>query len=307
MAQLEGKKILITGPAGQIAFPLAARLARDNEVWGIARFGDAATRERCEKAGISTRAIDLADPVWGDLPDDFEHILHLAAVIPPGDDYDTSIRINAGGTGALMSRFRNAKSCLVMSSSCVYASPPDGNHPVAETDPLGGTPQPYSPSYPVSKMSQEAVARFACEEFGLPTTIARMNAAYGDNGGLPLILLEMILAGQPIPVQPGRASICTPIHEDDIYAQTAGLLERAAVPASIVNWAGDEPVAIPELLEYIAERAGREAKIVEHADGIHQYFQDPSRRKEWVGPCQVDWKAGVDRMIAARHPELSPS
>ena len=46
MGELAGEKILVTGPAGQIAFPLAARLARDNEVWGIARFGDPAGRER---------------------------------------------------------------------------------------------------------------------------------------------------------------------------------------------------------------------------------------------------------------------
>ena len=49
MARLRDEKILITGPAGQIAFPLAARLARDNEVWGLARFGDPRQRERVEK------------------------------------------------------------------------------------------------------------------------------------------------------------------------------------------------------------------------------------------------------------------
>jgi hypothetical protein len=36
MESLRGEKILVTGPAGQIAFPLASRLAGDNEVWGIA-------------------------------------------------------------------------------------------------------------------------------------------------------------------------------------------------------------------------------------------------------------------------------
>ncbi|MFP6641294.1 MAG: NAD-dependent epimerase/dehydratase family protein, partial [Myxococcota bacterium] len=95
MQKLEGQKILITGPAGQIAFPLASRLAQDNEVWGIARFSRAGSRERVEAAGIETRQIDLADPSWQDLPEDFDYILYLAAVIPPGDDYDASIRINA--------------------------------------------------------------------------------------------------------------------------------------------------------------------------------------------------------------------
>ena len=35
---LKGEKILIPGPAGQIATPIAKALAKDNEVWGIARF-----------------------------------------------------------------------------------------------------------------------------------------------------------------------------------------------------------------------------------------------------------------------------
>ncbi|MEZ4292977.1 MAG: hypothetical protein R3E53_21565 [Myxococcota bacterium] len=35
--QIEIGRSLVTGPAGQIAFPLAARLAKDNEVFGVAR------------------------------------------------------------------------------------------------------------------------------------------------------------------------------------------------------------------------------------------------------------------------------
>ena len=36
---MRGEKILITGPAGQVAFPVARELAKTNDVWGIARFG----------------------------------------------------------------------------------------------------------------------------------------------------------------------------------------------------------------------------------------------------------------------------
>ncbi|GAF83406.1 unnamed protein product, partial [marine sediment metagenome] len=127
MTVLRNEKILVTGPAGQIAYPLAARLAEDNEVWGIARFRDAKTRERVENAGIRTRAIDLADPSWGDLPDDFTLVLHLAAVIRPGLDYDRSIRINAEGTGRVMQRHRSARACLMMSTCGVYLSPEAGD------------------------------------------------------------------------------------------------------------------------------------------------------------------------------------
>lgn len=303
MNELRDEKILITGPAGQIAFPLAERLARQNEVWGIARFSDAKTRERVEKAGIQARRVDLADPDWGDLPTDFSVILHLAAVIVPGTDYDSAIRINAEGTGKLMDRHRSARACLSMSTCGVYLSPEDTSRPVREDDALGGSHQPYAPTYCVSKIAQEAVTRFAASSFELPTTIARMNAAYGDNGGLPSMVADMVLAEQPIPLLPGH-SVCSPIHEDDIYAHTAGLVAAASTDATITNWGGDEPVDLRELGEYIAALVGKQARFAESEDGIHQYDLDPARRIELAGPCTVKWKDGVRRMLAARHPDL---
>ncbi len=302
--QLKDKKILVTGPAGQIAFPLAARLAQDNEVWGIARFSDPAGRERVENAGIQARTVDLAEPDWGDLPDDFDYVLHLAAAIVLGQDFDTALRINAEGTGRLMSRFRNARAFLAMSTCAVYLSPEDPHHACLEDDPLGGSRQPYAPTYCVSKIAEEAVARFAATEYGLPATISRMNFAYGDNGALPGLVVPSIAAGLPIPVLPERASICNPIHEDDIFAQTPGLLEAASVPATITNWGGDEPVEFQEICRYMGSLIGSEPKFVESPDGIHHYRVDPTRCNELAGPCQVKWKDGMRRMIAARNPEL---
>ena len=303
MAELRDEKILVTGPAGQIAFPLAARLAKENEVWGIARFSDTRAQERCDQAGIQTRAVDLAEPDWADLPDDFTYVLHLAASIAPGNDFDGAIRINAEGTGRLMSRFRSASAFLVMSTCGVYLSPGDGERAVVESDPLGGSPQPYSPTYCVSKIAQEAVARHCAEEFDVPTTLARMNAAYGDNGGLPAMLVPAVLGGHPIPILPGH-SLCSPIHEDDIFAHTPSLLAAASVPATITNWGGDQPVDLRELCSYVGELVGKEAKFVESDEGIHQYRLDTTKRTEIAGPCTVDWKDGVRRMLAARHPDI---
>lgn len=303
MDSLSGQKILVTGPAGQIAFPLARALAADNEVWGIARFSKPESRERVEAIGLTTRVVDLAAPDLSELPDDFDYVLHLAASIVDGYDADTAIRINAEGTGELMSYFRNARAFLVMSSCAVYGSPEEGEYEVAEGFDYGGSPQPYSSTYSVSKFAEEAVARFAAREFDLPTTIARMNVAYGDNGGLPAMLLDTILAGKPIALRPGRTSICSPIHEDDIIAQTAGLLAAAAVPATITNWGGDQAVDVREMVTFLAQSVGREAEIEETEMGIHHYRLDPRLRYELAGPCRVDWRDGMLRMIAARHSE----
>ena len=305
---LIGEKILVTGPAGQIAFPLAERLARDNEVWGIARFGHPDARERVGKAGIRTRTVDLVAPEWGDLPSDFTILLHLAAAIHPKLDDDQAMRVNAEGTGRLMSRFRNVRACLVMSTRSVYDSPEDPHHAIVESDPLGGDePTPFSPTYRVSKLGQEAVARFAAEEFGLPTTIARMAQAYGNNGGLPAMLLDALLAGRPIPVTARGPAIFSPIHEDDIFDHLPGLVAAASVPATITNWAGDEPVDKRELCQYMGRLVGREVVFVESDDASLSSPADPTRRRALAGPCRVSWRDGIRRMIEARHTELSPT
>ena len=97
---MQGAKVLITGPAGQIALPLTAHLAADNEVWGIARFSDPADREKVEALGVTTRAVDLGSGDFGDLPEDFDYVLHLATFQGGGWDFDHALRVvRLGGGG----------------------------------------------------------------------------------------------------------------------------------------------------------------------------------------------------------------
>ena len=75
---MRGSKILITGPSGQVAAPIAKALATDNEVWGIARFTDPAARESLEKAGVRCETVNLASGDFSGLPSDFDYVLNLA-------------------------------------------------------------------------------------------------------------------------------------------------------------------------------------------------------------------------------------
>jgi uncharacterized protein YbjT (DUF2867 family) len=102
----------------------------------------------------------------------------------------------------------------------------------------------------------------------------------------------------------GRAAIASPIHEDDIFAHTPGLLAAAAVPATITNWGGDEAVDVRDMATHLAALAGREVRFLESPDGMTQFRLDATRRSELAGPCRVDWREGMRRMVAARHPEL---
>src|SRR4051794_33591084 len=293
---LSGEKILITGPAGQIAYPLTEFLARDNEVWGIARFSNSEDRKRVDALGVTTRAVDLGAGNFADLPEDFTYVLHLATFQGPGLDYDWALRVNAEGTGLLLQHCRKAKAALVMSTSSVYKPHDDPHHLFLETDPLGDVNSAFSPTYSVSKTAEEAVARFCARAFDLPVTIARMNASYGANGGLPAYHLDWMVAGAPVVVR-YDPSPYSPIHEDDIFGQTEALLRAATVPATVVNWGGDEVVSPQQWCAYFGELTGIEPQfqLVVVPGTLRGNALDPTKRQAITGRGAVGWKDGFRR------------
>jgi len=299
---LSGEKILITGPGGRIAHGIAKTLAPHNEVWGIARFSDALVRDEVEALGVTTRTVDLGEADFGSLPHDFTYLLHIAADF--GEDYEQGLRVNAEGTGLLLSHCRRVKAALVMSTVTVYKPHPDPWHPFREGDPIGDaglpTPQPYS----IVKIAEEAVARYCAREFDLPITIARMGSAYGDRGGLPLWHLNAIAEGKPV-VARWDPLPYSPIHYDDISAQVEALLAAASVPVTIVNWAGDVPVTVQQWSRYFADLIGADLDLrVEVAPGASiGSVGDHTKRTSITGPCTVDWRDGFRAMAAHHYPD----
>ena len=294
---LVGEKILITGPAGRIAFGLARSLAADNEVWGIARFGDPATRDKVEALGVTTRALDIADGRFGDLPTDFTYLLHLAADFS-ADDYDRALRVNAEATGFLLEHCRNGEGS---------AGDVDGHR-------LQATPRPLarlSRERPTRRRHGAAVGAVLDLEdrpgggrpllrssFELPVTIARMGAAYGDQGGLP----SGTCTPSP-PVSPsGPAGIRCPTARSTTTTSAPRLeplLGAASVPATIVNWCGDEPVSVQQWAAYFGELLGVEAEVlVEEIPGASRgSVGDPTKRA-------LDHRA-VPRRLARGLPALA--
>ena len=94
---MRGSKIFITGVTGQVGVPVATALAADNEVWGIARFVDAATRERLEKAGVRCQTINMAAGDFTGLPSDFDYVINLA--VAKSGRWDKDLAANAESAG----------------------------------------------------------------------------------------------------------------------------------------------------------------------------------------------------------------
>src|SRR5262249_5662799 len=108
-----GYKILITGPSGQVAAPIARALAVDNEVWGIARFTSHSVRESLERAGVHCESVNLAAGDFYMLPSDFDYVLYLA--VAKTGSWDNDLGANAESAGVLMAHCRGAKGFLYCS------------------------------------------------------------------------------------------------------------------------------------------------------------------------------------------------
>jgi nucleoside-diphosphate-sugar epimerase len=297
---MRGSKILITGPTGQLATPIALALAPDNEVWGVARFTNPAAREGLEKAGVRCETVDLAAGDFTGLPTDFEYVLNLA--VAKSGDWDTDLGANAESVGLLMAHCRTAKAFLHCSSAAVYDPP--GDEPRTERAALGDNHKFLFPTYSISKVAGEVIARSMARILDLPTVIARLNVPYGNNGGWPYYHMEMMLAGIPIPVPPGGPAQYNPIHEDDIIATLPKLLDAASVPATTVNWCGDQTVSLQEWCGYLGSLVGKEPVFTEDAHALRGNPTDLTRMHELIGGTTVDWQDGMRRLAAKFHPEL---
>lgn len=296
---LRNEKILVTGPTSQVAFPLARELARDNEVYGLARLSRSEDVERLKAIGVKPLRVDLAEGSLAEVPDDFGYVLNFAVVKSGNFAYD--LAANAEGAGRLAAHCRRAKAFLHCSSGGVYHGA--GRRPLTEDDDLGDNHRIMFPTYSISKIAAETVVRFAAREYGLPTVIARFSVPYGNNGGWPLYHLLMMRGGGEIPVHVDQPNLYNLIHEDDYIAQVPKLLAVAGVPAVTVNWGG-EPASIEDWCGYLGELTGLEPRFRLTSDALGSLPLDLTRMHSLIGEAKVPWRDGVRRMVEARFPDL---
>ena len=303
---ISGKTILVTGATGQLAGAVARGLTGDNEVIAMARFSARGSRESLEQAGVRCVHGDFVTRDFDQTPEQVDYVFHAAANTKPAT-IEEGMRDNAEGTAFLMHRYREASGFLHVSATGCYAAHSDPEHVFTEDEPLGGSTW-FAPMYGVSKTATEGVVRSLCRLYELPTVIGRMNVAYGGpyfDGGLPGRQLDALLAGEPITLQRGQRWFQAPIHEDDITRHALILLEKATVPATIVNWGGDEGVEVESWVRYLGELVGVEPKF-EYDDRPRaaSWIGDHSRRKALGCECLVPWRDGMKRMIRARRPDV---
>ena len=297
---IAGKKILITGPTGQVALPVVEQFAKQADVYALARFSKADDRAKIERMGAKTLQADLADDDLGHLPGDFDYVINFAVVKSGQFDYD--LRANAEGVGRLMMQCKNVKAFLHFSSTGVYQY--QGQEPLTEDSPLGDNHRMLLPTYSISKIAAETVVRFVARQFAIPAVIARLNVPYGDTGGWPFWHLLMMKEGIPIDVHPERPNYYNPIHVDDYIEKIPRLLAAASTEVTTLNFGGSQRVSIEQWCNYLGERCGLKPEYKESDQAFGSLWFEPEKMHELVGPTRVDWREGMERMVQSLAPQM---
>lgn len=298
---LVDKKILITGPTGQVARPVVEAWSSFADIYALARFSNPEHRQQLEALGATCIAADLADPGGlSALPDDFDYVLNFAVVKSGNFDYD--LAANAEGLGRLMMHCRNARAFLHLSSTAVYEYA--GHEPLAEDAPLGDNHRVMFPTYSISKIASETVCRFVARQFQIPTVIARLSVPYGDNGGWPYFHLLMMEQGIPIDVHPDAPNYYNLLHVDDYLEKLPRLLAAATTDVTTVNFGGSERTSIEQWCGYLEELTGLSASFRDNPQAFGSLCIDNKLMHELVGPCRVAWRDGIRRQLEALAPQL---
>jgi UDP-glucuronate 4-epimerase len=288
-------RVLVTGATGRVGFPVARELARNHEVFGLARCRGADDRARLEAAGVVPIVADVATLEAGRLPVGITHVFHAAARLgreAQDRDWQQVFATNAHASGRLVAACAGA-AFVYCSTGSAYEY--QGQRPLREDDPPGV----HLGAYSLSKIAGEAVVRYAAEVAGSPLTIIRIFSTYGPEGGTPVNRLRRILRGEEIVLHPDAPNHYNPIYEDD-YVRLA---ERALLVASsdpvVVNFAGSETVSAEEYCAYLGQLVDRPAVIRYDPGAPWPIWPDVTRMHQVLGRTEVPWREGMRRVVEA--------
>ena len=298
---IRNRKILITGPTGQVALPVVEQFAKIADVYALARFKKPEDRERIEALGATVLVADLADASsLTTLPDDFDYVLNFAVV--KSGDFAYDLAANGEGVGNLMAHCRKAKAIVHFSSAGVYEY--GGQKARREDDPLGDNHRQMFPTYSISKIAAETVCRFTAHHYNIPTTIVRLSVPYGDNGGWMYFHMLMMQQGMPIDIHPEGPNWYNLLHVDDYIEKIPYLLAAATAEVTTTNLGGSEQTSVEQWCEHISQLTGLEAKFNETTTAFGSLAVDTERMHELVGETHVDWREGIARQLRALAPEV---
>jgi UDP-glucuronate 4-epimerase len=291
MTRLSGRRVLVTGASGLVAFPVAMALAKTNDVYALARFSNPEQERLLEAAGARAISFDLAEPDLSPLPRSVDVVINYA-VLPP--NIEEHFDVNAGAVGRLARRYRDCEAFVQGSTGSLYAY--QGERPLREEDPYGL--HSAAELYAASKIAAEYLLKHLSEDYRMPTTIVRIFSFYGPRGGGVTQRIDQVAQGLPVSVYPGKRNVHTPLFEDDYVEKTIAAVGIAKSPAEIINLGGSESVTTQEYCEMAGEILGKKPIFMDNSKAW-PIWADTTKMAKLLGPSRVSIREGVRRVIEA--------
>lgn len=253
-------RVYLTGGTGLLGTHLAALLRqRGAEVVALHRPG--ADTLFLEEAGCRLVAGDVRDAA-AELAAGMSgcsHVVHSAALVYADGSWPTVKSVNVDGTEhvARAAVLGGVDHFLHVSSVAVYGTT-EGE--VDETDPLDSR-LPPDDFYARSKREAEAVVRAVEKESGLPVTVIRPSAVYGERDRLMVPSIADIVGGPIVPLF-GSGDNTLPVVYAGNVAEAMVLALEAGRAQEIFDVGCDHPLTQRELMAGLAEGLGRSPRFV---------------------------------------------
>jgi len=280
--------LLILGVAGKMG-PTLARLAKNatpsRRVIGVARFSDAAVRQRLDGWGVETIACDLLDrEAIAALPDAPNLIFAAGHKFGASGNTPLTWAMNTWVPSVVAERYQ-ASRIVAFSTGNVYPLTRIGSPAPTETSPLG----PIG-DYAQSCLGRERMFEYFSARYRTPGRIFRLNYAIDMRYGVLLDIASKVKKGEPVDVTMGHVNV---IWQGDANEQVLRCLAHCTTPATPLNSTGLEALSVRALATGLGERLGVAAKLVGR-EAETALLSDASESARLFGPPSVSIETMLD-------------
>lgn len=253
-------RVFLTGATGLVGSHLADHLIRSgHDVRALVR----PTSDRSFLSGIGAELVegDVTDPVdmLADRMRGCCRVVHGAALVYASGEWETIARVNVVGTArVLAAAARSAvKKAVHISSVAVYSEHSEGEGEESSfTD-----ASPESDHYARSKREAEREARRVERKTGLPVTIVRPAAVYGERDRLVTPALARILRLPLIPLLGGGGNTLPLVYAGNVAVAIGRALETEG-GGDTYDLGMDHPLTQRQLFEFQAHGMGLRPRFV---------------------------------------------